>query len=185
MFCDSCGAPQLTMPLRVATRAEEFRVREPYESAFPRNRWAVAALLILCLAISTSLIAVYYYVAYQELLRGSRGTSIQVNLGINYGAGKATVWFNGTNARKGNTLLDLTKAVAAVDGTEYPGAGTFVNSINGVKNAHPRYWMWWMWTKGQGWVLGPLASDRYVAGDGETLLWYYEDTSVTPLPKPP
>jgi len=173
------------MPVRIAPRAGEFMVRAAHESAFPRNKWAVAALVILCLAISTSLIAVYYYVAYQELLRSSRGTTIQVNLGINYGAGKATVWFNGTRMRKGDTLLDLTKAVATVDGTEYPGAGTFVNSINGVKNAHPRYWMWWMWSKSEGWVSGPVASDRYIVGDGETLLWYYEDTSVTPLPKPP
>jgi len=173
------------IPVRIAARAGEFTVRVPHESAFPRNKWAIATLVILCLAISTSFTAAYYYLAYQELLRGSRGTTIQVNLGINYGTSKVTVWFNGTKARKGNTLLDVTKAVATVDGTEYPGAGTFVNSVNGVKNAHPRYWMWWMWTKREGWVLGPVASDRYVAEDGETLIWYYEDTSISPLPKPP
>lgn len=107
-----------------------------------------------------------------------------MNLGINYGNGKGTVWFNGTSVAAGDTLLDVTKLVATVAGTEYSGVGTFVTSINGVESSHPKYWIWWMWTSYEGWVSGPIACDRYVVANGETLLWYYEDTSLTPLPKP-
>jgi len=108
-----------------------------------------------------------------------------VNLGINYGDGKGTVWFNGTSAAASSTLLDATKRVATVAGTEYPGMGIFVTSINGVASSHPKYWIWWTWTSYEGWVSGPVACNRYVVADGETLLWYYENTSLIPLPKPP
>jgi hypothetical protein len=127
----------------------------------------------------------YYYYQYSDLLAKTYGTIIYVNLGINYGDGRPTVWFNGTKAKMGMTLLNVTMLVAKVNYTMYPGMGAFVNSIDGVSNSHPRYWMWWMWTTWGGWVEGPIACDRYVVGDGETLFWYYEDTSISPLPKPP
>jgi hypothetical protein len=171
-------------PVGVPPRTREFR-RVPDQSAFLRNRWAITTLIILCLAVSTSIVGVYYYFLYQDLVGQTQGKLIYVNLGINYGNNEGTLWFNGTEARKGNTLLEITKLVASVDGTEYPGVGTFVNSVNQVKNSNPKYWIWWMWTSHEGWIEGPVASDRYIVEDGETLLWYYEDTSISPLPKPP
>lgn len=104
---------------------------------------------------------------------------------MNYGDGRPTVWFNGTEAKMGTTLLDVTMLVVNVNYTMYPGMGAFVNSIEDIANSHPYYWMWWMWTTWGGWAEGPVACDRYVVGDNETLFWYYEDTSVSPLPKPP
>ena len=62
--------------------------------------------------------------------------------------------------------------------------GVLVESINGVKNEDPFYWMWWIWTDWGGWQEGPVAADKYVVSDKEVLLWYYEDTSQSPLPKP-
>lgn len=154
--------------------------------AFLRNKWALAALVILCWAIITSFTTGYYYFRYNELLEKTRGVIIHVNLGINYGDGIPTVWFNGTETKMGATLLNVTMLVATLNYTFYPSlGGSLVNSIDNVANSDTYYWMWWMWTTWGGWIEGPVAADKYVVGDGETLFWYYEDTSVSPLPKPP
>jgi hypothetical protein len=84
----------------------------------------------------------------------------------------------------GATLLNLTEIVAKVNYTSWPSMGAFVNSIDDVENVHPYYWMWWIWTS-YGWMEGPIACDKYLVADNETLYWYYEDTSVSPLPTPP
>lgn len=155
--------------------------------AFLRNKWALTALVILCWAIVASFTTGYFYYQYTSMLEKTRGLTIHVNLGINYGNGKPTLWFNGTEVKMGETLLNVTMHVATVNYSVYPGMGCFVNSINNVSNnkSSSHYWMWWMWTKWGGWVEGPVAADKYVVGDGETLFWYYEDVSVKPLPKPP
>jgi len=155
------------------------------ESAFLQNKWAMATLVVICWAIAATFTAGYYYYQYSDMLEKTRGTIIHVNLGINYGNGTPTLWFNGTEVKMGATLLDVTMLVSKVDYTVYPGMGALVNSINGVANSDPYYWMWWTWTTWGGWVEGPVAADRYVVEDGETLVWYYEDTSISPLPTPP
>jgi hypothetical protein len=116
-----------------------------------------------------------------EVMRG-QGGEIRVNIGIRYD--NRTEWHNSTVLRKGATLLEATKSVASVNYTEYPGMGCFVNSINGVRNEGSKYWIWWYWDRSMGWVLGPVAADKYLLSDGETLLWFYEDTSSYPPPKP-
>jgi hypothetical protein len=107
-----------------------------------------------------------------------------VNLGINYGDVEPTAWFNKTTVEMGATLLDVTEAVAKVKVKHYPGMGAFVESINGVENRNPNFWMWWTYSS-LSWYEGPIAADRYIVAEGETLFWYYEDTSVSPLPIPP
>jgi len=153
--------------------------------AFLQNKWALAALVIFCWASATSFTAGYYYYHYNDLLAKVSGITIHVNLGINYGDNTPTQWFNGTEAKMGMTLLNVTMLVANVNYTPYAGLGAFLESINNKNNSYPHYWMWWMWTSWGGWIEGPIACDKYVVGDGETLFWYYEDTSISPLPKPP
>ncbi|MEM1574639.1 MAG: DUF4430 domain-containing protein [Nitrososphaerota archaeon] len=150
--------------------------------SFLKNKWAISTIILAISTIIASSLSIYYYYQYSELLKKIQGTTIHVNLGIN--DGKTIKWFNGTAIKLGSSLLDLTMLVANVNYTIYPGMGAFVNSINGVENSHPYYWMWWMWTP-YGWMEGPVAADRYIVGDGETLYWYYENTSISPLPMPP
>ena len=107
--------------------------------------------------------------------------NVVVNIGFKYG--EKVVWYNDTKAPAGSTLFDITKQVADVEYKEYP-YGVFIESINGVKNSGSYYWMWWMWDDKMGWTLGPVGADRYVVRTGETYLWYYEDTSNYPPPKP-
>jgi len=85
----------------------------------------------------------------------------------------------------GSTLLDLTCNVSNVNYTSYGSMGCFVNSINGVENENPMFWMWWYWNDYSGWIEGPVAADKYVISDGEILMWFYENTSISPLPTPP
>lgn len=149
-----------------------------------RDKWAIAALAILCWAIAATFSMGYYYYQYRDFVEKFSGESVQINLGINYGNGSPMDWYNGTVVSSGMTLLDLTRLLVEVNSTVYPGMGSFLTSINGVENSDPNYWMWWTWTS-YGWFEGPVAADRYVVGEGETLSWYYEDTSLSPLPTPP
>jgi hypothetical protein len=143
---------------------------------FLENKWVLVSLVTLCWAISTSFIAGYYIFQYSDLSAKVKGVIISADLGVNYGNGSAVVWFNGTKISAGATLLDLTKLVASVN---YTG---MMDAINGVSNS-PKWWMWWSWSS-FGWSFGYVACDKYVVGENEILLWYYQDVSSYP-PSPP
>jgi len=145
---------------------------------FLENKWFLVSLVVLCWAISTSFMAGYYYFQYTDFYAKVRGVIISANLGINYGNSSEVVWFNNTKINAGATLLDLTRLVASVN---YTG---MLNSINGVPNSYPKYWMWWTWS-GFGWSFGSFACDKYIVGENETLLWYYQDVSTWPPSPPP
>ncbi len=152
------------------------------------RKWVAVSVLLLIWAVSASMLAIYYRselaTLNQRLSASTEGEYVTVNLGIGVQGGDVT-WYNGTRVKKGSTLLDVTAQVADVNYTVYPGMGAFVQAINGVVNSDPYYWMWWTWTNWGGWQEGPVAADRYVVADGETLFWYFEDTSQSPLPTPP
>lgn len=152
------------------------------------NRWSLAALVVLCWALIASSVAGYYYMMYSQLEESYKkvvsrveGTLITVNLGIDYGNG-TRVWFNGTDILIGMTLFDVTKKLTNLS-YSVTAQGVFVNSINGVENAYPYYWMWWSWN-GSEWSLGEVGADSYTLKDGDILLWYYQDISYWPPSKP-
>ncbi len=154
------------------------------------ERWIAVSVLLMIWAVSASMLAIYYRSEITTLNQrlsatvGGESEYVTVNLGIGVQGGDVT-WYNGTRVKRGSTLLDVTSQVADVNYTVYPGMGAFVQSINGVANSDPYYWMWWTWTDWGGWQEGPVAADRYVVADGETLFWYFEDASQSPLPTPP
>ena len=125
----------------------------------------------------------YYFLQYSDLSAKVKGVIISANLGINYGNGSAVVWFNGTKVNAGATLLDLTKLVVSVNYTE-SSSGASIDEIGNVPNSYPKWWMWWSWSS-YGWVFGTVACDKYVVGENETLLWYYQDISIYPPSPPP
>ena len=146
------------------------------------NKCTILALFVLCWALSASLMAGYYYLQYNDLSSKTKKQVIVANLGINYGNGSSVCWFNSTKINAGSTLLDLTKLVASVNCTESL-AGVSLNAINNVPNSYPQWWMWWSHSS-SGWIFGPIACDKYVVGDNETLLWILQDISTYP-PSPP
>jgi len=146
------------------------------------NKWVLVALVILCWALTASLMAGYYYYQYSDLSSKVKEAVFTANLGINYGNGSAISWFNGTKISAGSTLLDFTKLVASANYTDSLG-GASINAIDGVPNFNPKYWLWWSYSS-FGWTLGSVACNRYVVGENETLLWYLQDTSTYPPPSP-
>ncbi len=141
--------------------------------------WKILSVLFLIWAVAATAL----WVSEIGQIRATKSEQeITVNIGFKYKNG-TIVWHNNTEVMKGSTLLDVTEAVADVNYTTYP-SGSFVNSINGIRNKKPYYWMWWYWTGRSGWILGPVAADKYVVSKGETLLWYYENTSSYPPSKP-
>ena len=149
---------------------------------FLENKWILVALVVLCWASSASLFAGYYYIQYFDLSAKVRARIVYANLGINYGNGSQVAWFNETRINAGSTLLSLSRLHVPVNFTESL-TGASINAINGIPNAYPRWWMWWSWSD-YGWTLGPVACDRYVVGENETILWYYQDISTYPPPPP-
>ncbi len=140
----------------------------------------IAALIFLIWAVIAS--------AYASMLKmqlESKSTAAEGNIVVSIGfkvGNESIQWFNQTQVRAGSTLLNLTCMVANVNYTVYPGMGTFVNCINDVCSEHPYYWFWWYWAGD--WYEGPVAADRYVLANGDVIVWYYEDSSASPLPKP-
>lgn len=137
---------------------------------------------LLVWASLASLTGAYYFTSYNDLLQKSRKAPIQVNLGINYGNGTIH-WFNNTEAKSGDTMLDVTEQVADVNYTSYP-TGAFVTALDNVEQTTTKSWIWWTWTAQFGWSLSSVGSDKYVLGDNETAYWYFVDTSTWPPPSP-
>jgi hypothetical protein len=137
------------------------------------------ALAFLVWGILASLVAGYYYNLYNNLSSATQKATINVNIGLKNGNANIT-WFNGTSAKAGDSLLAVTKLIATVNYTEYtlpPGA--FVTSINNVSNHGSLNWMWWTYSTSS-WSLGQVACDKYIVSNGETCVWYFEDTSSYP-----
>jgi hypothetical protein len=153
--------------------------------AFLKNKWALAAICILCWAIVASLLLGYYYYQYTDLTSRLERSKAIINLGIDYGNG-TRIWFNGT---RGLTLYDaMLEAGWKVDAESYGTMGLYVKAINGVEQSieQSRYWTWWMWTS-LGWAHGGSACDKYVLSNGETILWYYSyaDPKTFEITPPP
>jgi hypothetical protein len=114
-------------------------------------------LALLVWALVASLVGAYYYYSYNDLFQKTRKPIIHINLGLNYGNGTIQ-WFNQTEARSGDTLLDITMTVAEVNHTAY-STGAYVTSINKVEETTSKSWTWWTWTKQFGFSAGQVASD--------------------------
>jgi hypothetical protein len=69
--------------------------------AFLKNKWALAAIGVLCWAIAASLVSGYYYYQYSDLVARLEKSKATINLGIDYGNG-TRVWYNET---KGLTYM--------------------------------------------------------------------------------
>ncbi|MEM3055515.1 MAG: hypothetical protein QXM52_07415 [Candidatus Bathyarchaeia archaeon] len=145
--------------------------------AFLKNKWALAAIGILCWAIAASLVSGYYYYQYSDLVARLSRATVPINLGVDYGNG-TRMWFNET---RGLTLYDaMLEAGWRVEGTSYGAMGMYVKAINGLEESmsESRYWGWWSWTD-FGWAHGGSACDKYVVSPNETILWYYSPTDPT------
>jgi hypothetical protein len=143
-----------------------------------RRTYLFIALPLIVWGLLASLIAGYYFALYTDLSAKTTKPILHVNIGLRNGNSTIT-WFNGTSARAGDSLLTVTLLITNVNYTEYPISGAFINSINGVANHGSLSWIWWTHTS-FGWSLGQIASDKYIVSDGETCVWYFEDTTTYP-----
>ena len=146
-----------------------------------RRTYLFIVLAFLVWGSLASLVAGYYYNLYNNLSEATQKPIINVNIGLDYG--NATImWYNGTSAKAGDSLLAVTQLIATVNYSEYPGSGAFVNSINDVANNESFNWMWWTYSRSYGWTLGPVGCSKYIVSDNETCVWYFEDYSQLPAP---
>lgn len=140
-------------------------------------------LLVLVLAwaiVATTLAAYYYneYSTYRRLYESLTGKVVVVNIGIDYGNGTRT-WYNGTTLPAGSTVLAALTTVSRVEYT-YGQYGAYITSINGVRERivskkEGFSWLWYIYNATTGKLeYGPVAADKYVLSNGDTVLWKYE-----------
>jgi len=133
---------------------------------------SVTALVI------TACLAGYYYIQYQNykaFIEQYEAVTMRANLCINYGNG-TIIWYNKTIVPLGYDLLNATKLIAKISSTYWPAyQASFVDSINGVANNPPYYWMWLYWDENENvWKYGPVGADCYILKPNEIIMWRYE-----------
>ncbi len=117
---------------------------------------------------------------------------IAVSTLINYGNG-TRLWHNGSNVLLGSNFYDLTVSIANgnVEAQCYPSLNAhYIISINGVRNdndgIHCTFcWTLWIYCQKDGaWSVSIWGADLIKLVNGDTLAWYYQDTSKTPWQPP-
>lgn len=156
-----------------------------------KGAWILAAIL-LAWALASTTLGVYYYTEYDKNLRLAEDlkqklgeVSFSVNVAVDYGNGTRT-WYNATAIPVGATVYNATRRVATVEPDPQIGP-SFIIAINGVKQdeSQSMYWIWWIWDQIEhNWMLGPVANNEYMLSDGQTVIWYYENTSEWPFSSP-
>lgn len=140
--------------------------------ALLRNKWATLSLLVVIWAVIASFMAAYYYLQYSDFSNRVSGVLIYVNIGVDYGNG-TRVFSNDTKTVTGATLLDVTaQAFNLTCKLNY--SGTKVTSIEGVNEAAPYGWTYWIWNStGNSWSIVFESADNYKVSSNETVVWYY------------
>jgi len=146
------------------------------------NKWTLIAFVALIWSVSSSLLAVYYFYQYTQVNERMKSDLAAVDIGLDYG-NNTRVWFNNTQVLRGMTLFDATRRVANVSYSAGLAYGVVVESINSVNNSFPSFWIWWKRTDSS-WTMGEIGADAYLLKQGETFLWYFEEASSWPPPKP-
>ncbi|MBS7638942.1 MAG: DUF4430 domain-containing protein [Candidatus Bathyarchaeia archaeon] len=146
-----------------------------------KSPWMWVSLGLLCLLIVAAYLAIYYYnesayykALYERASSDLKRLTMPVNILIDYG-NETRMWYNSTLVPRESSLFFATKIVASVESISYPEMGEFVTSINGVGGEPNKYWMWYTWNPEKGdWDLGPVACDKYILRENETVMWRYE-----------
>jgi len=136
-------------------------------------------MVLTCWALSASFTAGYYWLQYNDVVNRIGGVLIYVNIGIDYGNDTRT-FYNNTKALTGATLFDVTKQISNM--TYQVGAyGTEVIAINDVNKQGKFGWTYWIWNStGRSWSIVWENADAYRVANGETFMWYYQDSFNPP-----
>jgi len=146
-----------------------------------RSSWMWISLGLTCLLIVAAYLTIYYYnesthykSLYERAAADLKKLTMPVNILIDYGNGTRK-WYNNTLVPREASLFLATKIIASVESITYPEMGEFVTSINGVGGDPGRYWIWYIWNQNEGkWDWGPVACDKYILQDSDTVMWRYE-----------
>ena len=142
----------------------------------PVSTGAVRALGFLTVLALTSLL-----VACGENEVTTPAETIEVSLLVQVEEGD-TRWFRDVPVPKGTDAYELTELVAGADlkATYYPQYRShFVDSIFGVANEAPKYWLTWVWSEAESkWEPLPVGADLYLLKEGHILAWYFAEPSM-------
>ena len=162
--------------------------------------WKIVTLVFVALSVVLGLTSLLLYsnlVAveerYDDTIESLDKISFSVDILFNYGNG-TLVWHNGTRLPMGVNFYNVTVLVSdgRLDATYYPEYQShFILSINGVgvgDDPDKLYWAWIAWFFDQElgeWMHYDVSVDMVYPKEGDTLAWYFEDTSNYPDYEPP
>lgn len=99
-----------------------------------------------------------------------------------------THWFRDVSIPNGTDAYELTELVVEgdVEAIYYPQYRShFVDSIFGIANEAPKYWLAWVWSKAESkWEPLPVGADHYSLKEGHVLAWYFAEPSLEGNPPP-
>lgn len=101
----------------------------------------------------------------------SSGEDITVSMSIDYND-EDTQIFADEVLPDGSSVFDLLMAVerrhgVSVEYREFPGVGTFIESIHGVSNTNSQYWQFWVNDE-----YSNAGADQYTLEDGDEIRWH-------------
>lgn len=148
------------------------------------RKWTIVVLLLLCWAITASLISGYYWLRYEDTVRRISGVLISLNVGVDFG-NSTRRWFNDTKALTGMTFFSVSRSILNMTYRTSSGYGAYVDSIEGLTAEGMYGWVWWKRNGQNGnWTFGEASSDTFLVAPNETYLWYYESGSPWPPQSP-
>ena len=141
-----------------------------------RDRSSVLASLALVVVL-----ALFALAACGEDDAAGEAPPIQVSMLVQVSEDDAR-WFRDVEVAHGANAYELTEQVTGgeVEDTWYPAFRThFVDSLMGVENENPNYWLIYVWNESQdAWEPLPVGADLYSLKDGHIMAWSYTDTSL-------
>lgn len=134
---------------------------------FLRNKWAIAALVMVCWGAIASLSTAYYYYLYTDLFERLKAVPVHVSVTIDYGNG-TTKTFSDVYLFRNATALDALRAVANAT-LQYTEFGVLVTSVNDISNDWSGAGVGWQyWINGK-W--GNVAADKQILIRGDYVSW--------------
>jgi len=171
-----------------------------------KRTFTYVALALLVWAISSTIVAGYYFAQYNiyqneyENLASEFNTlsntlvglsdvmesiSLRVNILVSYGNG-TKIWYNNTALPIASTAFTAILAVADIRYTDYGGdLGILVTSINSVANNSTHGWLYWYWdAEDSEWILPEYSCAKYILHRGDIIAFAYESYMTWPPPQP-
>jgi len=155
------------------------------------KKQTVIYTILLIWALSSTFLAINFYIEYTNMQGIQRGEIINVNIGINYGNG-TLVWYNDTQVFSGFTAYLALLYVADNVNSSTGAFGAYVYGINNVTEYDSVSWLYAVYNRDVDafvkvgkWVYPSVSSNDFILVDGDVIVWVFFNWSKFAYPNFP